>query len=100
MSLQYKLTCAVFNGVAPGDIDLHFSIIQEMGGDLNKGKQQMAENKSELNGKHMMLDEVFSKCTASQPCSTPQVLYIPGSILVCSQSQGIKAMIEHKLKVG
>jgi len=38
---------------------------------LNKSKQQAAENKSELNGEHMVLDEVSSKCTASQPCSTP-----------------------------
>jgi len=40
------------------------------GGGLNKGKQQMAENKSELNGEHMVLNEVCSECTASQPCST------------------------------
>jgi len=30
----------------------------------------MAENKSELNGEHMVLNEVCSECTASQPCST------------------------------
>jgi hypothetical protein len=61
----------------------------------------MVENKSELNGEHMVLDEVFSECNASQPCSIPCILYIPGSILVRSQPQGIKTkMREHKLKSG
>lgn len=60
-----------FNGVAPEDVDLQFSIIIKKKKHLNKRKQQMAKNKSELNGKHMVFDEVFSECTASQPCSTP-----------------------------
>jgi len=36
-----------------------------VGGGFNKGKQQTVENKSELNGEHMVPDEVFSECNAS-----------------------------------
>jgi len=63
-----------FLGGGRGGIIFFFLIIKKGGGGggggLNKGKQQMAENKSELNGEHMVLNEVCSECTASQPCST------------------------------